>query len=344
MAKPLGPIVSRCRRRLVAALCCLGVLAPACAAEPPAPLWLSETAPKRLGAAGGPGQAAETTADGEDGVGVGGRVKRLWLRQGDDPAGAAYLGTGGPADAIQLVDARGSRAQVPLETVDGRAQARCVLPELGFRNAYLTRASVRDGVLRLQLAKAELLRGTCCAKLGDVDPKRLQAIADPGQPLEIVREHAPDERLFTRIVSGDRVVFTVYRQGRPLAGARVVMLTQQGWQKRLVSDAAGQVAFTVIRDYFPAWHDFRRRHRESFLVVAETEEPGTGVRAGQAYARVAYQATLSGTYAPSPDDYKSYAWGLGLVLGVSAFAGLGIYLYRRRRLKPFKEVRFDEGV
>ncbi|MCR4298832.1 MAG: hypothetical protein NUV75_08800 [Gallionella sp.] len=57
-----------------------------------------------------------------------------------------------------------------------------------------------------------------------------------------------------------------------------------------------------------------------------------------------YQATLSGKYALSPYDYKSYAWGLGVAIFVFAFGGLGIYLYRRRRVKPFQEVRFSESA
>lgn len=325
----------------------LAAATPAGAAGQSDLLWLSDTPPKRTRPAadagyGRHGDGMATAAPGEEGAGLGGSVKRLWLRQGDDPVGAAYLGPEAAAGPIRLLDAKGRQAQAPLSSSGGLAQVRHELADLGFSNAYLTRTAVRDAVLRVQVAKAELLRGTCCAKRDQIDPDQLRAIVDPAQPLEVVREHEADERLLTRIVSGDRIVFTIYRQGRPLPGARVTMLTQEGWQKRLVSDRNGQAAFTVIRDYFAAWSEFRRSRKATFLVLAETEEERAGVHAGQAYARVAYQATLSGRYQVSPYDYKSYAWGLGLVVFVSAFGGLAVYLYRRRRQRPFQEVRFDE--
>jgi len=52
--------------------------------------------------------------------------------------------------------------------------------------------------------------------------------------------------------------------------------------------------------------------------------------------------TLPGKYRPSPYDYRSYAWGLGIALFVIVFGGLAVYLYRRRRLKPYQEERIDD--
>ena len=53
-------------------------------------------------------------------------------------------------------------------------------------------------------------------------------------------------------------------------------------------------------------------------------------------------ASLSEAYAPSVRDYKSYAWGLGVSLGVVVLSGSAIYLYRRRRLKPYREEVFRD--
>lgn len=189
-----------------------------------------------------------------------------------------------------------------------------------------------------------MLKGSCCVKDVDLDPDQKKAISDPSLPLEIIREHHDKEKLFTRITSGDEVAFAVQRLGKPLAGAKVTMLTQQGWQKTATTDESGRVAFTMIRDYFPSWNDFKRRTKESFVVVAEAETAEAGEYQGQPYSKTSYQATLSGRYSPSPYDYKSYAWGLGIAVFVFAFGGLGVYLYRRRRVKPFKEVRFSEST
>lgn len=314
-------------------------------------LWLSEAPPKRSKIAGevGPttvgktGESLDAAIGGEDGGNLHGGSKRLWLRLGDDPAKADYLSAADSPLDIELLDARGQRSRVALAPANGLAQARCEFSDLGFYNAYLSRSQVQERQLRVQLAKAELLKGSCCMKPGDVPPEQTQAIHDPAQPLEIVREHEPDEKLFTRIVSGDQIVFTIRRLGQPAPGVPVTLMTQEGWQKRLVSDKEGRARFTMIRDYFPAWNEFRRLTKRTFLAVAEVEENSSGSSDGQTYDRILYQATLSGRYAVSPYDYKSYAWGLGVTLFVVSFGGLGVYLYRRRRLKPFKEVRFDDA-
>lgn len=330
----------------------LGLLSTANAASTSDILWLSDVAPKRAKPAaesshnygGKQPENMDAVISGDAGDNLHSGTKRLWLRQGDDPASASYVDAAGVPTDISLLDAKGNRSTIVQTPVNGLAHAKSEFSELGFYNAYLARESLADGVKRVQLAKAELLKGSCCMKTGDVDPAQMMAISDPGLPLEIVREHEPDEKLFTRITSGDKIKFTVNRQGKPTAGVAVTMLTQQGWQKKAVSNADGQVEFTMIRDYFPAWSDFKRRTKETFLVVAEVEEVASGTYDGRPYAKVAYQATLSGRYAPSPYDYKSYAWGLGISVFVLAFGGLGVYLYRRRRLRPFKEVRFNESA
>lgn len=330
-----------------------GVLSSAISAGASDILWFSDVAPSRGKM---PAKAEHADHDkpgkhqdsldaligGDEGDSVHGSVKRLWLRQGDDPASAGYVRADAVPSEIELIDANGKHTRVAQAPMGGLAHAKCEFEDMGFYNAYLARKSVQDGVLRVQLAKAELLKGSCCVKARDVDPAQLKAISDPTQPLEIVRSHAPNEKLFTRMVSGDKVSFTVSRLGNPLAGVPVTMLTQQGWQKKAVSDEKGRVEFTLIRDYFPAWNDFRRRAKQTFVVVAEAEAAESGAHLGQNYGKAIYQATLSGKYATSPYDYKSYAWGLGVSVFVLAFGGLGVYLYRRRRVKPFKEVRFDE--
>lgn len=330
----------------------LGLLSAANGADTADILWLSDKAPKRArttadaGHGGGAKhqESMDAVISGDEGDNLHSGTKRLWVRRGADPANASYVDASDVPTDIGLLDAKGNRSQIAQTPANGLAHAKCEFSELGFYNAYLTRESLADGVKRVQLAKAELLKGSCCMKTGDVDPAQMRAITNPELPLEVVREHEPDEKLFTRITSGDKIKFTVNRQGKPTAGVAVTMLTQQGWQKKAVSDANGQVEFTMIRDYFPSWSDFKRRTKETFLIVADVEDAASGTHEGRPYAKVAYQSTLSGRYAPSPYDYKSYAWGLGISVFVLAFGGLGVYLYRRRRLRPFKEVRFNESA
>lgn len=329
----------------------LGLLSTAGAANPSDTLWLSDVAPKRAKASAEAGHAShdrtgkhqdnvDAAVSGEEGDNVHSGAKHLWLRQGDDPALAGYVDAAALSPEFSLVDTKGKRSRVALMPMAGLAHANFEFEEMGFYSAYLVQQSVRDGALRVRTAKAELLKGTCCQK--DVEEEAAKAVIDATAPLELVREHGADEKLFTRIFSGDKVSFLVLSQGKPLADVPVTMITQMGWRKTAASGPDGRVTFTMIRDYFPPWLEFKKRYKEAFLMVAEHEVAQTGEHAGEKYTAVRYQTTLAGKYMPSPHDYRSYAWGLGIGLGVTVLGGLAVYLYRRRRLKPFKEVRLDE--
>ncbi|NTU50541.1 MAG: DUF4198 domain-containing protein [Desulfobulbaceae bacterium] len=266
--------------------------------------------------------------------------KRIWLRSGNDPGKSAYTGTGNDSETLTLLSQEGSLPDAAMQAENGMLSAKIDLPKLGFYNAYLTERMVHEDMLHLVIAKAELLYGTCAAK--NVDEEEVaKPIINANVPLELVREHYAEEGLFTRIVSGDKVNFTVMSYGKPAAGATVSFTTQNGWCNTKVSDAEGRVSFTMVRDYFPVWHEFKKRHQQTFLVVADWDAPGKVVSEGVTYASAHYTSTLAGAYFPSPHDYRSYAWGLGISLFVIVFGGLSIYIYRRR-LKPYKEERIDE--
>ena len=162
-------------------------------------------------------------------------------------------------------------------------------------------------------------------------------------PLEIVREKMPGEKANFQLHAGDDVVFVVQRQGLPVPNARVRLVTEQGWAKETLTDAQGRARFQLIRDYFPSWLEFNKRNRSAFVVAAENPAPGAGRDQDRLSTNVPSQATLSDSYSPSPEDYSSYAWGLAIGLLVAAVGGTSVYLYRRRRVKPFREVAFHEG-
>lgn len=297
---------------------------------------VAATAEKKHQHSGG----AEVDADGEvvaDNTHSGN--KQVWLRSGDDPRGASYLG--GMQGSLVLVGQGGNLPSVSLSDEKGLTTAKLDFPDLGFYNAYWVQHAVHDGMLHVQVAKAELLHGTCCAKGVDEDAVA-KPIVNPSVPLELVREHYPEEGLFTRIVSGDTVNFTVLSQGAPVAGAEVTMISHKGWRSRQTSDTNGRVSFTMIRDYYPTWLEFKKRFKQSYLMAAELDVPGNVTFDGMTYQSAHYSTTLAGNYYPSPHDYRSYAWGLGIALFVIVFGWLAVYLYRRRRLKPYKEERIDD--
>ncbi|MGZ5612892.1 MAG: hypothetical protein ACXWF8_18695 [Methylobacter sp.] len=84
------------------------------------------------------------------------------------------------------------------------------------------------------------------------------------------------------------------------------------------------------------------RQKDNFLVHAEYTVDENGELNGAPYRQAVYSVTMTGSYMPNVqvDQSRSqalmYASAGFLVLGGSAV------LYRRRRVKPFKEVGFDE--
>jgi hypothetical protein len=302
------------------------------------PLWLSDTPPDEASAGklhrshGGPVER------GAKGV----FRKRLWVRSGNTPAEANYVLPRGKESA-QLITPDRSHAEIEQPVKDQQAQLLFNMPDEGFYNAYLTQRLVEDDQLEITTAKAEVLKHSC--REGHDHVKDLMAPNHLAEiPLEIVRERQPNENFHGRIAYGDTISFLVLANGNPVSGAEVTLHTRTGWQNSSVSDQQGRVKFTVIRDYFPSWELFKSRHRQEFLAVASFQSDETGRYQGKDYSRVNYIATLPGHYYPSSRDYESYGYGLSFGLFGLTFSGLSIYLYRRRRIKPYKEVRFDDSL
>lgn len=233
-------------------------------------------------------------------------TKQVWLRSGSEPLGAAYTGTGRTRETLTLLSLEGVLPDVEMKSENGMLKAKLELPELGFYNAYLTQRMVHGDMLHVQIAKAELLHGTCCSKSVDEEAVA-KPIFNPNAPLELVREHYPKEGLFTRIVSGDKVSFIAMTYGKPVAGVSVGMTTQDGWSNRKVSDGDGRVTFTVIRDYYPAWLEFKKYRKQTFLMTADLHIKDKVVVDGVNYNSAHYTSSLAGSYYPSPYDYRSYA-------------------------------------
>ena len=269
--------------------------------------------------------------------------KQVWLRQGENIKTAPYVETANAIESLTMIALDGKKTDFTAAPVAGRLTLKTELPAVGYYDVYLEQRAVHDGKLQVQLPKVELLWASCVAK--EVDEEAVaKPIINPNSALEILRIHKPDEGCMASLVSGDVVTFRVLSFGKPLAGIPVTMITQEGWRNTVVSDQAGNAAFTVIRAYFPKWLEFKKYHTDTFLVVAEMDKAETGELNGEPYSSSHYVATLPGKYRPSPYDYRSYAWGLGIALFVIVFGGLAIYLYRRRRLKPYQEVRVDDNA
>jgi hypothetical protein len=317
-------------------------------------LWLSDSPPARGDGPPRSGMGGMRGMGGMGGGGMGGMamagerngppVKKLWLRAGADPqkSGFAREDTEAVVETL-LVTPQGKPEGEPLPPAeDGKRNLSFEMPVQGYYRLYLITRKLQGDSLSVSVAKSEITNFSH----GATEEERSVALAAPrileSAPIEIVREKNPEEKLFFQLKSGDEQAFVVLQKGLPVQGARVRFVSHNGWTKEAVSDEQGRVSFQVVRDYFPSWDEFQKRFKATWLVIAEASAAENGSFKDQPYGNVRYQATLSGAYYPSPDDYRSYAWGLGIGFAFLLFCGTAIYLYRRRRVKPFAEVRFDE--
>ena len=306
-------------------------------------LWLADTPPKR-------GENAPPRRGGMGGMMGGGHdhggppTKRLWLRSGIDPQKAPFARQEMDASVeTVLVIPRGKPGgESVAPPSEGHQGLVFEMPAQGFYRLYVTSRKLQGDTLNVSVAKAELGN---FSHDGD-DDERAQAMTAPrvleNAAIEIVRERQEKEGPFSQIRSGTDQTFIVLQKGLPIPNARVRFVSHQGWVKEVMSDEQGRASFQMIRDYFPPWQEFQKRFKANYLVIAEVAASEAGSHNGQPHGSVRYQATLSGSYYPSPNDYRSYAWGLGVGLLAALLSGVGVYFYRRRRSKPFQEVRLDE--
>jgi nitrous oxide reductase accessory protein NosL len=150
-------------------------------------------------------------------------------------------------------------------------------------------------------------------------------------PFDILRLRADDETFYSRLHSSEIIKFKVLKDGVAQNGAKVSLETQFGWQKNLLTNKDGIAEFQLIKDYNPPWDKFNKRFREKFIVVAtfSNEEKN-------------YKASYTALFTPARSEYQSYSYGLIITIILLLLFSGGIFLYRYRIQKPFKEVTFDE--
>jgi len=275
--------------------------------------------------------------------------KILWLRQGEAFKKSSYLSSA--QGEFLLIDKQSNLQQPLINTNNGKAVSiQFKMPDEGYYNAYYMQRHVDEGVQYVNIAKAEVLKHSC--RLGhDFDINKMQPQQSSRIPLEVLRLRFDDENYHTRFSSGKNVLFRVLLNGEPLAGADVTITTEEGWVRRSLSDSSGLASFKVIQDRFKddskeqekeenSRHNSRRS--EQFLVSVYYKDNSAGEYMGQAYTSSVYTSTFPGIFTMPQDIYKSSAYALALGVAGFLLLGIGTYMYRRRRIKPFKEVDLDE--
>lgn len=217
-------------------------------------------------------------------------------------------------------------------------------PIHGPNTVYVVEQGLEDDVLTIRTAKWITMHHNCgWGHDGKFDKNLTEPQPLHSIPFEIVIDKLWDPNFHARVTSGDKLHITILSYGIPVPGVSLTLSSETGWSKRVRSDENGTATIQMIRDYYPPlWAHFKRSHRGEFLVTARFNAAQQGSFRGEAYNHVNYITTLPWTYSPAQQDYASYSFGLALVLLAMTVSGFGIYMYRERRRKPYKGIRFDE--
>ncbi len=292
--------------------------------------WLSDIAPSK--------EQAKEMRSSHGGMVIQGKQgysKKLWLRKGDSIVDSTYVKQSDVP--LILVAPNASQTQVAFSNKE-YADITYEMKNEGYYNLFMIDRQVVDGVLQENVLKNEALSHSCRNGHGHVKDM-VPPLYFKGTSFDIIRERLPRESFHLRIGSGDIVSYKVLLNGKPVSGATVTMSTQKGWTKTLKTDSEGRVAFEMIRDYYPPWHEFKKRHMENFLIIAKYESNESGIYQGKHYNNIHYTATTAGNYYPSAREYKSYAYGLLIGLIGLTSSIFFIYFHRRRRANQYQEKR-----
>ena len=217
-------------------------------------------------------------------------------------------------------------------------------PVHGANNVYVVEQGVDDHVLVVRTAKWIIMHHSCSwGHNGKFDQTLIHPQPLASIPFEIVVDDLWDSNFHAKVTSGNLLRISVLSNGKPVADARVILTTDQGWTKMVKTDEVGMASIQLIRDYYPSsWAVFDRTHSGQFLVTARYDADQKGIYKGKPYEHMSYVATLPWKYSPSKRDYSSYSYGLLIGTLAMTVSGIGVYAFRERRKRPYKRIVFDE--
>lgn len=215
------------------------------------------------------------------------------------------------------------------------------MPDNGYYNLFYTDQNVKDNTLYHTTAKYEYMRFNH-SNDAIYDETKMAAHTIKAVPFDILRVREDDETFYHRLYSGDNIKIKALLNSQPIEGATITLSTKTGWSKTLKTDKNGLVVFRLLKDYFPEWNKFDRRHKNKFLLTATYTQNIAGEYLYDKYQNIKHTATYQSLYYPSVSAYRSYAYGLLAAVATMLISGFAIYWYRKRREQPFKEVKFNE--
>jgi hypothetical protein len=236
------------------------------------------------------------------------------------------------------IDRKGHEVSVSIKTPLGEG------PAHGANHVYLIDRFVDKNNLVISTAKWLTIHHSCgWGHDHRFNAERLRSQNFDQAPLEIVVDHLWGKNFHSAVMSGDVISFRVFSFGKPAGGASVRVESEKGWQKAVVTNDEGIGTFQMVRDYYPdSWQVFNRSKPGRLKITARYETEETGRFKGEDYEHVRMSATFSWRYYPARKEYVSYRNGLLIAFGAMVFSGFGVFYYRERRKKPYREIRFDE--
>ncbi|WP_345980950.1 4Fe-4S binding protein [Sulfurimonas sp. HSL3-2] len=267
-------------------------------------------------------------------------TKKLWLVYGDELNDAKSV----PQMDVQsfYYDTKKNLKETKIQDVKGTASFSFEIPNNGYYNIFAKNETLKSGTLFYRVAKMEYLHASHGSEESYTQSIKERVQADKSDIDLVLLKNEDENSFFYRHSMGDELRFLALLHNKPLTNADITVHMSSGWNKHIKTDAEGIAKFHIIRDYFPVWKEFDKRHKEELLVTLTYTTDEVGKFDGKEYKNIKYILTYPASFYPNNSDYASYAYALLLAVLTLLVSGIIIYRFRKNRTRPFSEVRHVE--
>jgi len=266
-----------------------------------------------------------------------------WIRKGNSILDSKYICLDKKTDyQLSLLSPMGKKEKIELIKSE-TCFVKFELKEEGYYNAYLKIKKGTGDTLHINIAKAELLSHSC----RNGHHKKLEARSVRTYPeiteFEVIRVRKPYENYHYFTTSGDNETYKVLYLGKPVQGVKVTLNTEKGWSKSFFTNEMGIFSTEFIQDYFSKWKELNKREIFYYMLRADYTIKKDVSYKDKHYNYIHYTLTMSDGYHPSKTMYSSMVWAL-IVFVITLIVSIsGIFFYKERRKRPYKEIEFNES-
>lgn len=267
-------------------------------------------------------------------------TKNVWLVYGKEIKDAKAV----PQMDVNLFyyDTKQSLKEIKTKSSKGKTNYSFEIPRNGYYNIFAKNETLSNNTLFYKVAKLEYLHASHGSEDHYTNSIKNRVHTDKSN-IDLIRLKNEDENsFFYKHSMGDELSFLTLLHNEPLKNAYITVTIDSGWSKHIKTDENGVAKFKIIRDYFPKWNEFDKRHKENLLITLTYTANETGNFKGKEYQKINYILTYPASFYPNNSDYASYAYALLIALVTLLVSGIIIYRYRKNRTKPFNELRYEE--